>query len=208
VPAACCSAAAPINESGHLQMENIMATNNNGKQHEMITLGGGCFWCLEAVYDEMIGVESVVSGYAGGHVDNPSYKQVVAGRTGHAEVVQISFDPAVVTARDLLEVFFVIHDPTTLNRQGADVGTQYRSGIFFHSPAQKETAEEIIAELTANKAFADPIVTAVAPVGAFYPAEAYHQDYYRNNKYQPYCMVVISPKLKKFRQKFGELRRA
>ena len=185
-----------------------MSTQSNGAQRETMTLAGGCFWCLEAVYDEMIGVERVVSGFAGGHVDDPSYKQVVSGRTGHAEVVQITFDPAVVNARDLLEVFFVIHDPTTLNRQGADVGTQYRSAIFYHNEAQKAAAEATIAELTANHAFPNPIVTEVAPVGTFYPAEDYHQDYYRNNKFQPYCMVVISPKLQKFRDKFATLRRA
>ncbi len=167
------------------------------------TLAGGCFWCLEAVFDELKGVVEVESGYAGGHVANPTYKQVCGGATGHAEVVQITFEPDVISFRDLLEVFFAIHDPTTLNRQGADVGTQYRSAIFYHTPEQKQTAKEIIAELTAAKAWPNRIVTEVAPLAAYYGAEDYHRDYYRSNSYQPYCQVVISPKLAKFRKKYA-----
>lgn len=171
---------------------------------EVATLAGGCFWCLEAVYNQLRGVESVESGYAGGRTANPTYQQVCAGNTGHAEVVQIRFDPAVITFRDVLEIFFTIHDPTTLNRQGADVGTQYRSAIFYHTPEQKETAEKIIAEMTAEKIWDSPIVTEVAPLPEFYKAEDYHQRYYSNNASQPYCQVVIAPKVAKFRQKYFE----
>ena len=171
------------------------------------TLGGGCFWCLEAVYDELQGVQKVVSGYAGGHVDDPTYQQVCSGRTGHAEVVQVTYDPEQLSFREVLEVFFVIHDPTTLNRQGADRGTQYRSAIFYHDDAQKQAAEAIIEELTREKAFSNPIVTEVAPLDIFYPAEDYHQDYYKNNPYQGYCMAVIAPKLAKFRKTFAEKRK-
>ena len=172
------------------------------ERRETATLAGGCFWCLEAVYQEVPGVETVVSGYAGGHVESPSYRQVCGGGTGHAEVVQVSFDPEVVSYRRLLEIFFTIHDPTTLDRQGADSGTQYRSAIFFSSPEQEATARELIAELEAEEAFDDPIVTEVAPLGTFYPAERYHQDYYRQNSGQPYCQVVIRPKLAKYRAKY------
>ena len=167
---------------------------------ETATLAGGCFWCLEAVFSELRGVTAVASGYAGGHVANPSYQQVGTGATGHAEAVQVTFDPAALSYRDLLEVFFSTHDPTTLNRQGADVGPQYRSAIFTHGLAQQRTAAGLIAELTAAGAFPDPIVTEVAPFQAFYPAEAYHQNYYRDNAGQPYCRVVIAPKLAKFRK--------
>jgi peptide-methionine (S)-S-oxide reductase len=180
---------------------------NTNTQFEVATLAGGCFWCLEAVYVEVAGVQKVVSGYAGGHVDNPTYRQICTGTTGHAEVVQITFDPTVITFRELLEIFFVIHDPTTLNRQGNDVGTQYRSAIFYHNEAQRETAESVIAELTESRAFASPIVTEVAPIGAFYPAEDYHQNYYANNSYQPYCQIVISPKVEKFRKTFANKRK-
>ncbi len=169
---------------------------------EVTTLGGGCFWCLEAVYDELKGVKDVVSGYAGGTVPNPTYDQVCSGRTGHAEVVQITFDPRVISFKDLLEVFFTIHDPTTLNRQGYDVGTQYRSIILYHTPGQKAIAEQTIAELNAKKLWDKPIVTEVKPVSAFYPAEAYHQEYYRNNPTQPYCQVIIAPKVAKARKQF------
>ncbi len=169
---------------------------------EIATLGGGCFWCLEAVYEQLNGVLSVESGYSGGHVRNPSYGDVCEGITGHAEVVQITFDPHVVSFRELLEVFFVIHDPTTLNRQGADVGTQYRSAIFYHSPEQRETAKQVIAEVKAAKIWDDPIVTEVTPFDAFYKAEAYHQGYFRNNPNQGYCRVVIAPKVSKFRKLF------
>lgn len=171
---------------------------------EVATLAGGCFWCLEAVYDELRGVTDVVSGYAGGRVQNPSYEQVCTGSTGHAEVVQITFDPDEVSFRDLLDVFFTIHDPTTLNRQGADVGTQYRSAIFYHSPEQKVVAEETIQELTASHLWSDPIVTEVAPLGTFYPAEAYHQEYFRHHPDQGYCRVVIAPKVAKFRKHYLE----
>jgi peptide-methionine (S)-S-oxide reductase len=175
---------------------------------ETATLAGGCFWCLEAVYQEVPGVETVVSGYAGGHVDDPSYRQVCGGGTGHAEVVQMTFDPGMVSYRRLLEIFFTIHDPTTLNRQGADTGTQYRSAIFFASPEQEATARELIAELEAEEVFDDPIVTEVEPLGTFYPAERNHQDYYRQNSAQPYCQVVIRPKLAKYRAHFGVKRKA
>lgn len=170
---------------------------------EVATLGGGCFWCTEAVFDRLQGVIDVVSGYSGGRQPNPTYEQVCSGATGHAEVVQITFDPNVISFRELLEVFFTIHDPTTLNRQGADVGTQYRSVIFYHSPEQRETAEQVIAELNREVIWKDPIVTEVAPFTAFYPAEAYHQEYYTRNPYQPYCQIVVAPKLAKFRQKYA-----
>jgi peptide-methionine (S)-S-oxide reductase len=167
------------------------------------TLGGGCFWCLEAVYQEVEGVKSIVSGYAGGHVQNPSYEAVCTGTTGHAEVVQLEFDPSVVSYREILEVFFAIHDPTTKDRQGNDRGPQYRSAIFWHDEKQRETAREVIANLTAERAFDDPIVTEVTELDRFWPAEKYHQDYYRRNPTQPYCSFVISPKLAKYRQKFA-----
>jgi peptide-methionine (S)-S-oxide reductase len=170
---------------------------------EIATLAGGCFWCLEAVYLDMEGVAKVESGYMGGQAENPTYEQVCSGRTGHAEVTQITFDPTVTTFRDLLEVFFTIHDPTTLNRQGNDIGTQYRSAIFYHSEEQRKTAGELIAELQRDKVWEDPIVTEVTPASRFYPAEGYHQDYYRRNSSQPYCLFVVRPKLQKFRNKFA-----
>jgi peptide-methionine (S)-S-oxide reductase len=172
---------------------------------ETITLAGGCFWCLEAVYDEVKGVLSVESGYANGHVKNPSYRAVCNGDTGHAEVVQIKFDPSVITFKDILNIFFVIHDPTTLNRQGADVGTQYRSGIYYHSEDQKQVAEQAIRELEAQKVWGSPIVTEVEPIKDFYIAEEYHQEYFVNNPNQPYCMAVVAPKVSKFRKHFLEL---
>ena len=175
---------------------------------ELATLGGGCFWCLEAVYKELRGVERVVSGYAGGHVTNPTYRQVCDGTTGHAEVVQLTFDPGAATYRELLEVFFTIHDPTTLNRQGGDVGTQYRSAIFYHTPAQRETAEQVIAELTAEGVWDAPVVTEVVPLEIFYPAEDYHQDYFERNPAQPYCRAVVAPKVAKFRKHFLEKMKA
>jgi peptide-methionine (S)-S-oxide reductase len=168
------------------------------------TLGGGCFWCLEAVFDELQGVERVVSGYAGGHVPNPTYQQVCTGTTGHAEVVQITFDPRVISFRELLQVFFAVHDPTTPNRQGADVGPQYRSIILYHDQEQKEIAEQVIAELEAARVWPNPIVTEVVPLQAFYPAEEYHQQYFKRNPQQPYCQVVIVPKVAKLRKAFGE----
>jgi peptide-methionine (S)-S-oxide reductase len=171
-------------------------------EREVATLAGGCFWCLEAVFEQLRGVESVKSGYAGGSVANPRYDDVCSGRTGHAEVVQVTFDPAVVTFQELLEVFFTIHDPTTLNRQGADRGTQYRSAIFTHSPEQERTAREVIADLEAEDVWKDPIVTQIEPLTQFWPAEDYHDAYYRRNTRQPYCQVVIEPKVAKFRQKY------
>ncbi len=169
---------------------------------EIATLAGGCFWCLEAVYDQLIGVTSVVSGYAGGEVPNPSYRLVCTGTTGHAEVVQITYNPDLVTFEDLLNVFFTIHDPTTLNRQGADVGTQYRSAIFYHNQDQKEIAESTIRRFEQEKIWDDPIVTEVAPLDEFFPAEDYHQEYFSNNPNQPYCRAVVAPKVAKFRKKF------
>lgn len=170
---------------------------------ETATLGGGCFWCLEAVYQEVSGVREVVSGYAGGHVDEPTYQQVCSGTTGHAEVVRVQFDPEVVSYRRILEIFFTIHDPTQLDRQGADRGTQYRSIVFYHSDEQREVAEEVMRELEEEGLFEDPIVTRVEALDHFYPAEAYHQNYYRTNPTQGYCQVVIHPKLAKYRARFG-----
>ena len=172
---------------------------------EVATLGGGCFWCLEAVYDQIKGVISVESGYTGGHIPNPNYRQVCTGLTGHAEVVRITFDPTVVTYRQLLEVFFTIHDPTTLNRQGADVGTQYRSVIFTHSDEQAAIAHEVIEAITAAKLWPDPIVTEVKPLDRFYEAEPYHQEYFVHNPAQAYCRVVIAPKVSKFRKQYLNL---
>ena len=166
------------------------------------TLGGGCFWCLEAVFEMVPGVTGVKSGYTGGSVVNPSYNQVCGGSTGHAEVVQIDFDAGVVTFRELLEIFFVVHDPTTLNRQGNDVGTQYRSAIFHHTDGQRETALDLIRGLDKDGPWVDPIVTEVAPLEAFYPAEEYHDRYFERNGEQPYCQVVIAPKIAKFRERF------
>lgn len=171
---------------------------------EVATLAGGCFWCLEAVYDAMKGVSAVESGYIGGQAPNPTYEQVCTGRSGHAEAVRITFDPAVVTYRELLEVFFAIHDPTTLNRQGNDVGTQYRSAIYYHAPEQKATAEKLIFELTRDKVFDKPIVTEIAPAGEFFVAEEYHQEYFARNPNQSYCAYVVAPKLAKFRKHFAE----
>jgi len=172
------------------------------EQNNIATLAGGCFWCLEAVFDDLQGVLNVVSGYAGGQVPHPSYEAVCTGATGHAEVVQITFDPVQISYRELLEVFFTIHDPTTLNRQGADVGTQYRSAIFYHSAEQQAIAQQVIADLTAAALWPEPIVSEVTPLNAFYPAEDYHQEYFRRNPYQGYCRVVVAPKVAKFRQKY------
>ncbi|HKS26262.1 MAG TPA: peptide-methionine (S)-S-oxide reductase MsrA [Pyrinomonadaceae bacterium] len=183
-------------------MSRDSGSSSTGDKREAATLAGGCFWCLEAVYNQLRGVLKVESGYAGGHIPNPTYQQVCTGGTGHAEAVQITFDPSAITFRDLLEIFFTIHDPTTLNRQGADVGTQYRSAIFYHTPEQKEAAEQIIAEMTSEHVWDSPIVTEVVPMKAFYGAEAYHREYYQNNPSQPYCQVVIAPKVAKFRQKY------
>jgi len=169
---------------------------------EQATLAGGCFWCLEAVYLNVRGVEKVESGYAGGEVANPTYEAVCTGRTGHAEVVQVTYDPQVISYRELLEIFFTIHDPTTLNRQGADSGTQYRSAIFYHSPAQKTEAEQMIATLDREKVYDSAIVTQVVPLDRFYPAEEYHRDYYRRNPGQGYCRAVIAPKVSKLRKQW------
>jgi peptide-methionine (S)-S-oxide reductase len=178
------------------------------ESRETATLGGGCFWCLEAVFDQLRGVERVESGYAGGRVAAPTYRQVCSGETGHAEVVQVTFDPGVITYRDLLDVFFTIHDPTTMNRQGADVGTQYRSVVFYHTAEQKGAAEQVIRELGEEGVWDDPIVTEVVPFTEFWPAERYHQRYFEENGSQPYCRVVIAPKVAKFRQRFLEKLRA
>ena len=174
------------------------------REDGIATLGGGCFWCLETVFDELRGVESVVSGYVGGDVPNPTYQSVCSGATGHAEAVRVTFDPQVVTFREILEIFFTVHDPTTLNRQGADVGTQYRSAIFYHTAEQRETAERVIAELNGEKIWDAPIVTELAPLSEFYPAEDYHQKYFRNNPGQGYCRAVVAPKVSKFRKHFLE----
>jgi peptide-methionine (S)-S-oxide reductase len=171
---------------------------------ETATLAGGCFWCLEAAFQQLKGVSRVTSGYAGGTVPNPSYEAVCTGRTGHAEVVQVEFDPAVISFRDLLDVFFTIHDPTTLNQQGADMGTQYRSAVFFHSAEQERGARETIAQLEATHVWDDPVVTEVLPLDAFYPAEAYHRGYYNRNQNQPYCRAVIAPKVAKLRKHYFE----
>ncbi len=170
---------------------------------EVATLGGGCFWCLEAVYDQLSGVTDVGSGYMGGHVNNPTYRAVCDGNTGHAEVVQVTFEPEEISFREILEVFFTIHDPTTLNRQGADAGTQYRSAIFTHSDAQQAAAKQLIADLTAEKLWNNPIVTEVTAASTFYLAEDYHQEYFARNGGQPYCQVVVAPKVAKFRKKYA-----
>ena len=170
---------------------------------KIATVAGGCFWCLEAVYNQMKGVVAVESGYIGGQVDNPTYEAVCGGRTGHAEAVRITFNPDIVSYRELLEVLFVIHDPTTLNRQGHDVGTQYRSAIFYHEPDQKQIAEEVIAAVTKERLYTDPIVTEVTPAGTWFKAEAYHQDYFVRNPFQGYCTAVVGPKVLKFRKQFA-----
>ena len=171
---------------------------------DTITFGAGCFWCVEAIFSDLKGVENVQSGYSGGSVKNPSYKEVCAGTTGHAEVCQLSYNPAIISFKELLEVFWQTHDPTTLNRQGGDVGTQYRSVIFYHTEEQKEIAELFLNTLNDEKAFPNPIVTEISPFSTFYPAENHHQDYFKLNKEQPYCSAVIRPKLDKFRKIFAE----
>lgn len=179
-------------------------TLENPEISETATLGGGCFWCLEAIFNELCGVEKVVSGYSGGNVPNPTYSHVCSGTTGHAEVVQLTFDPGIISFREVLEVFFTIHDPTTLNRQGADIGTQYRSVIFYHTPEQEKIAREVIAELEKEKIWDAPIVTEVTPFKAFYKAEEHHQEYFERNPEQPYCRIVIEPKVAKFRKQYFE----
>jgi peptide-methionine (S)-S-oxide reductase len=175
----------------------------NEKGNQIATLGGGCFWCLEAVFDDVVGVVSVESGYAGGSVENPSYQQVCTGATGHAEVVRVTFDPAIITYREILEINFSIHNPTTLNRQGADVGTQYRSVIFYHDEDQKKVAEMLMQEIEAERIWDDPLVTQLVPFEKFFIAEDYHQEYFKNNPNNGYCQVVVAPKLAKFRRKFA-----
>lgn len=183
-----------------------MTASGNGDSHptEVATLAGGCFWCLEAVFDDVRGVEHVESGYSGGNVANPTYEQTCSGRTGHAEAIQITFDPRVISFKELLEIFFTIHDPTTLNRQGADVGTQYRSAIFYHDEEQKKVTEQVIQEINAEKIWNGPIVTELKPFTEFYLAEDYHQEYFRKNPYQGYCRVVIAPKVSKFREHYRD----
>lgn len=175
----------------------------NNDNFETATLAAGCFWCVEAVFDDLEGVTDVVSGYSGGHKENPTYAEVCTGETGHAEVVQITFDPKIISYDDILRVFFTVHDPTTLNRQGNDVGTQYRSAIFYHNPEQKRTAEEIRDEIAAAGIYGDPIVTEITPFDRFWPAEDYHQEYFANNPNQPYCAAVVAPKVAKFRRKYA-----
>jgi len=175
---------------------------------ETAILGGGCFWCLEAVFDRLSGVTSVESGYAGGKIENPTYRQVCTGTTDHVEVVRVTFDPAQLSYRELLEVFFTVHDPTTLNRQGNDVGTQYRSVIYYTSEEQRREADQMTAQLNAERAWPNPIVTTVEPAPKFYVAEDYHQEYFVNNASQPYCQLVVDPKVKKFQQKFAEKMKA
>jgi len=177
--------------------------NTESRNHtQTITLGGGCFWCLEAVYDELNGITDVISGYTGGKIPNPSYELVCTGQSGHAEVVQITFDPDRISLRQVLQIFFTIHDPTTLNRQGADIGTQYRSAVFYHTPEQETVARQVISELDAEGLWSTPIVTEVAPLASFYPAEDYHQEYYARNPEQAYCQFVIAPKVAKFRKHY------
>ena len=177
---------------------------NQSAPSEVATLAGGCFWCIEAVFREVDGVENVVSGYTGGTTVNPTYEQVCTGETGHAEAVQVTFDPAKISYREILEIFFSVHDPTTLNRQGADTGTQYRSAIFYHNEQQKAIAEELIRELNKARLWKKPIVTQIAPLDKFYPAEDYHQEYFSRHPEQAYCQMVISPKVNKFRKQWAK----
>lgn len=189
-------------------MHSANTGESQADQFEVATLGGGCFWCLEPVFDDLRGVVSVESGYAGGNVAHPSYAQVCSGRTGHAEVIQVTFDPRLISYRDLLRIFFAIHDPTTLNRQGNDVGTQYRSVIFYHDAGQKAIAEEVMTSLRDESLYSAPIVTQLEPYGEFYPAEDYHQEYFANNPNQPYCNYIIAPKVAKFRKQYSDMLRS
>lgn len=198
----CCTEAADSARSAPAGPD-LRPTEMNTKM-DTITLGAGCFWCVETLFRELKGVHTAVSGYSGGHRDKPTYKEVCDGNTGHAEVVQVTFDPSVIGLEKILEVFFKTHDPTTLNRQGSDTGTQYRSAIFYHNPAQQETAQKIIAALNAAHVWPDPVVTEVTAYSGFWPAEEYHQDYYNRNGEQPYCRFVIQPKVEKFRKVFKE----
>lgn len=181
-----------------------MNENKNSNDLEIATLGGGCFWCMEAVYNQLKGIRKIVSGYSGGSIVNPTYGQVSTGRTGHAEVIQLLYDPIVISYEEILKIFFTTHDPTTLNRQGADEGTQYRSIIFYHNEEQKKIAEQVINELMSENYFYSPIVTKVEPFVAFYPAEEYHKNYFQRHPEQPYCRIVISPKIAKLRKKFRD----
>jgi peptide-methionine (S)-S-oxide reductase len=180
------------------------AAGNSDDKYEQITLGAGCFWCVETIFERLRGVSQVVSGYSGGRISNPTYREVTSGRTGHAEVVQVTYNPQVIPLEKLLEIFFMTHDPTTLNRQGADVGTQYRSAIFYHTEEQKKTAEMVKSRLDKEKIWPDPIVTEITPFTAFYKAEDYHQEYFTNNPEQAYCRMVINPKVEKFKKTFRE----
>lgn len=188
--------------SGSVAVGQSSKTKGKTMQHEVATLGAGCFWCVEAIYQQLEGVVKVESGYSGGQTAHPTYEEVCTGRTGHAEVIQVTFDPQKISFKELLEVFFRTHDPTTLNRQGADVGTQYRSAIFYHSEEQRKTAEAVKQETGAAKIWDDPIVTEIVRYDAFYKAEEYHQNYYNQNSNQPYCRMVINPKLSKFKKEF------
>ncbi|PRY90975.1 peptide-methionine (S)-S-oxide reductase MsrA [Mongoliibacter ruber] len=202
-----CAALANGQTSNHNQkkMQDIPKTQVNVPEGmEVATLGSGCFWCIEAIYQDLKGVTEVKSGYSGGHIDSPAYRQVTSGTTGHAEVIQFFYDPEVISFQDILEVFWSTHDPTTLNRQGADVGPQYRSAVFFHSESQKEQATILKEKLDASKAFGKPIVTEITPFSNFYVAEDYHQNYYKDNGMQPYCQVVIRPKYEKFKAVFAD----
>ncbi len=188
-----------------IKTENTMTEKENIKRFEHATFGGGCFWCIEAVFSKVRGVESATSGFAGGHVANPTYEQVITGATGHAEVVKVVFDPEVVSYLQLLEIFFTVHDPTTLNRQGADVGTHYRSAIFYHNDDQRIAAEKVIERLNGEKIWDNPIVTEVTPLEQFYAASEYHQNYFKKNPNQGYCQMVIRPKVEKFKRMFEEM---
>jgi peptide-methionine (S)-S-oxide reductase len=194
----------PLSSCGSNKNQNLEAMNTIDKRYQVATLGGGCFWCIEAIYLEMKGVVSATSGYSGGKIKNPTYREVSSGLTSHAEVVQIVFNPEVISYSDILTIFFHVHDPTTPNRQGADVGTQYRSVIFYHDEEQKTIAEDVMQEVAKSKLWHDPLVTELFPLTAFYVAEDYHQNYFENNPNAPYCSFVISPKLEKFRKNFQE----
>jgi peptide-methionine (S)-S-oxide reductase len=186
----------------NMSQTQIGADVPNLGHYEVATLGGGCFWCVEAIYQDLQGVVKVESGYTGGHVPDPTYRQICDGNTGHAEVIQVTYDPTAVTYREIVEIFFTVHDPTTLNRQGNDVGTQYRSSIFYHTPEQQAIAEDVKNNV-AKAIWDDPIVTEISPLSTYYPAEAYHQNYFKTNPYQSYCNFVIAPKVKKFRAQYA-----
>jgi peptide-methionine (S)-S-oxide reductase len=188
----------------HAKPKNNYIMDNHQENLETATLGGGCFWCIEAVFIRLKGIESSMSGFSGGNVKNPAYREVITGRTGHAEVIQLKFDPRIISYREILEIFFHLHDPTTLNRQGADIGTQYRSIIFYHDENQERIAREVFAEIDSLKIWPNPLVTEIKPFTAFYKAEDYHQDYYSNNPNQPYCTYVINPKVKKLNELYNE----